>query len=256
MNSQTAENLMRCYRPGKRTDSRTEKAARFAEQDAELSRLLSAQVQFDAQIVDVIHYIKPPENLRQKLSELGDKPEVDKTARRKQWVNPAVLTAVLGGVVILGIVIFFVLDRMEKFPGREEVEGMLIGASKMNGSELETVSDTTGQLGDWFYMRGYDGYEAPTYLVGLPVIGSRVFKLAGRTVAQLAIGNTEALKCLVFQFHASEFGVQLPADGDWQILTEDEWVGAIRQRGDHCFLIAFRGGKADMKEFLKNLPKT
>jgi hypothetical protein len=256
MNSQNAENLMRCYRPGKRTDSRTEKAARFAENDAELSRILSAQVQFDAQIVDVIHYIKPPENLRQKLSELGERPEAEKTLRRKQWVNPAVLTAILGVILILGIVVFFVMDRMEKFPGREEVETMLAGASKMNGSELESVSNTTGQLGDWFYMRGYEGYESPAEIAGLPVIGSRVFKLAGRTVAQLAVGNADALKCLVFQFHASEFGVQLPPDGDWQILTQDEWVGAIRQRGDHCFLIAFRGGRAEMKEFLKNLPKT
>jgi hypothetical protein len=256
MNARTAEDLIRCYRPGKRADSRTEKAARFAQEDAELSKILSAQVQFDAQIVDVIHYIAPPENLREKLSELGEKPATEKTRRRSQWANPAVFTAILGVLLILGIVVFFVLDRLEKFPGRDEVETMLLGASKMTGAELETVSDTTGQLGDWFYMRGYEGYEAPAELAALPVIGSRVFKVEGRTVAQLAVGNTDALRCLIFQFHASEFGVQLPADGDWQVLTQDDWVGAIRQRGDHCLLIAFRGGKDEMKEFLKTLPKT
>jgi len=255
VNSRTAETLIRCYRPGKRTDSKTEKAARFAGEDPELSKVLSEQVQFDEQIVDVIHFIKPPEDLRQKLSELGDKPVAEKARRRSQWANPAVFTAILGVLLIVGIVVFFILDRMEKFPGREAVENMLTGAGKMTGTELETVSDTTGQLGDWFYMRGYEGYEAPGELAGLPVIGSRVFKFEGRTVAQLAVGNADALRCLIYQFHASEFGVQLPGDGDWQVLTQDDWVGAIRQRGDHCFLIAFRGGKSDMKEFLKTLPK-
>jgi len=255
VNSRTAQTLLPGYRPGKRVDSRTEKAARFAEDDPELGKILREQTQFDAQIVDVIHFIKPPEDLRQKLSELGVKPGAEKTRRRSQWINPAVLTAILGVVLIVGIVVFFVLDRMEKFPGREAVENLLGVAGKMTGTELEEVANTSGQLGDWFYMRGYEGYEAPEELAALPAIGSRVFKVEGRTVAQLAVGNADALRCLIFQFHASEFGVQLPADGDWQVLTQDEWVGAIRQRGDHCFLIAFRGSKADMQEFLKTLPK-
>jgi hypothetical protein len=170
-----------------------------------------------------------------------------------------VLTALLGVVVILGIVVFFVMERMEKFQGREAVEDILVAASKMSGTELEEVTSTTGQLGDWFYMRGYEGFEAPAELAVLPVGGSRVFRIDGQTVAQLAVVNADpanpSVRCLIFEFHASEFGVQLPADAGWKVLTRDEWVGAIRQRGDHCFLIAFRGGKADMQEFLKSLPK-
>jgi hypothetical protein len=254
VNAQTAETLLRCYRPGKRTDARMEKAVHFAEENAELRQTLGAQIEFDEQIIDVIHFIKPPENLRQKLSELSVKPHGEKTQLRKQIINPAVLTALLGVVVILGIVVFFVMDRVEKFPGREAVENMLGTAGKMTGTELESVASTTGQLGDWFYMRGYDGFEAPPELTALPVIGSRVFRIDGRTVAQIAVGNTEALRCLIFQFHASEFGVLLPPESEWRVLTQDEWVGAIRQHGDHCFLIAFRGGKPEMDEFLKTLP--
>jgi hypothetical protein len=75
-------------------------------------------------------------------------------------------------------------------------------------------------------------------------------------VAQFAVGDTQqnSMRCLVFQFHASEFGVQLPEEHAWKVITQDAWVGAIRQHGDHCFLIAFRGTKADMEEFLKTLP--
>lgn len=253
MNAQNAEILLRCYRPGKRADSKMEKAVRFAEEDAELKKKLSAQIEFDEQIIDVIHYIKAPENLRQKLSDLSVKPRAEKAKLRKQVINPAVMTAIFGVLVIVGIVVFFVLERMEKFPGREAVENMLGTAAKMNGTELESVSSTAGQLGDWFYMRGYDGFEAPTDLTTLPVVGSRVLRVDGRTVAQVAVGTPEAMKCLLFQFHASEFGVQMPVEKEWTILSQDQWVGAVRQHGDHCILVAFRGSKPEMEEFLKTL---
>jgi len=251
-----AETLLRCYRTGKKINSKMEKAVRVAEEDAELKKVLAAQMEFDQQLIDVIHFIKPPDNLRQKLSDLSLKPRTEKTRLRKQVINPAVLTALLGVVVILGIVVFFVMERMEKFPGRDAVESMLSGSGKLNGTEFEQVSTTTGQLGDWFYMRGYDGFEAPSDLGALPVIGSRVFRIDGRTVAQFAIGDTQesGMRCLVFEFHASEFGVQLPEEERWKIISEDTWVGAIRQRGDHCFLVARRGTKAEMEEFLKTLP--
>jgi hypothetical protein len=220
-----------------------------------LGRILRAQLEFDEQIIDVIHFIKPPENLRQKLSELSEKPRAEKARLRKQVINPAVVTALFGVVVILGIIVFFVIERMGKFPGRDAVEGMLSNASKMNGHEFEEVKSTTGQLGDWFYMRGYDGFESPPDLAALPVIGSRVFQIDGRTVAQFAVGDADAPRCLVLQFHASEFGVQSPTGTGWKVLTEGEWVGALRQHGDVCFLIAFRGNKGDMDEFLKTLPQ-
>jgi hypothetical protein len=252
MNAQTAETLLRCYRPGKPADSRTQKAVRFAETDPELQPKLAAQLEFDQQIVSVIHFIKPPDNLRQKLNDLTAAPTVAKTKLRSQIINPAILTALLGVLLIIGVVVFIVLERMEKFPGREAVESLLGGAAKMTGVELETVTTTTSQLEDWLYMRGYEGYEVPPELATLPVVGSRVFRNEGRPVAQLAVDHHNSL---VYQFHASEFGVQLPSDGGWQVLTKDDWVGAIRQHGDHCFLVAFRGTKSDMDDFLKTLPK-
>lgn len=252
MNAETAEALFRCYRPGKETDSRTQKAVKFAEQDEVLKKKLSAQVEFDTHIVDVIHFIKPPDNLKKKLTDLSAEPRAEKAKLRRHVINPAVLTAILGLLVLLGVIGFLVMERMEKFPGRESVEGLLGTAAKMNGLELEQVSTTTNQLGDWLYMRGYEGYEMPPELASLPVIASRVFRYDSRTVAQAAIDKNDSL---LYEFHASEFGVQLPDNGDWVVLTKDEWVGAVRQRGDHCFLIAFRGKKADMHQFLHSLPK-
>jgi hypothetical protein len=252
MNAQTAETLFRCYRADKPADSRTQRAVRFAEADPELGPKLTAQIDFDRQIIGVIHCITAPDNLRQKLNDLSARPGAPKPKLRSQFINPAVLTALLGVLLIIGVIVFIIIERMEKFPGREAVENLLGGAAKMTGVEFEAVTTTTNQLGDWLYMRGYEGYEVPPELAALPVVGSRVYRSEGRPVAQLAV---DLHNSLVYQFHASEFGVQLPPDGGWQVLQKEEWVGAIRQHGDHCLLIAFRGTTSDMHEFLKTLPK-
>lgn len=255
MNADEAETLIRCYRPGKPADGRTQKAVKFVGQNPELQKKLSEQIQFDEEIIDVIHYIKPPDDLRQKLNALSAEPLKEKTRLRRQVINPAVLTAIFGVLLIAGVVIFFVMEAMAKFPGREGVEKMLGNSAKMTGNELEFVSGTANQLGDWFYMRGFDGYEAPPEIAALPVVGSRVFRNEGRAVAQVAVGSAEALRCLVYEFRASDFGVQLPPDGDWVVMEKDGWAGAIRQRGDRCFLIAFRGTRGEMRDFLHSLPK-
>ncbi len=252
MKPQTAESLFRCYRPGKPGDGKTQKAVKFAGKDPELHQKLREQMQFDEQIVDVIHYLSPPEDLRKKLAARSAEASAEKTRLRRHIIHPAVLTAILGLLLLAGVIGFFVKERMENFPGRERVEGLLGSAAKMTGDELESVETTTSQLGDWLYMRGFEGYEAPPEIAALPVIGSRVFRYDGRAVAQAAIDQHASL---LYEFQASEFGVELPPDGGWLVLTEEAWVGAIRQRGDRCFLLAFRGTKDEMNEFLKNLPK-
>ena len=117
---------------------------------------------------------------------------------------------------------------------------------------LLTVATTAAQLGDWFYMRGYEGYLGPAEVAGLPVIGSRVFKQEGKPVAQFVIEQHDAV---VFEFHAADFGVKLPDNGDWQVIEREDWVAAIRQRGEHCFMIAMRGGADGMHALLKAFPK-
>lgn len=247
MNPETAETLFRCYRQGKPAGGRTQKAVKFAEQDPELKRKLGEQVAFDDQIVEVIHAIVPPDNLRKKLTDLTAQPRAEKQALRKQVINPAMLTAILGGLVLLGVIGFFVMEAMEKFPGRGSVEGLIGTAAKMNGSEIQPVTTTVDEVGDLFLLRGYEGYKVLPELAKQPVIGYRVFHYDSRSVA-LAILDDK----LFFEFHATD--VQ-PPENDWLVMTKDQWVGAVRKRGDICFLLAFRGTKADMHAYLQSLPK-
>ena len=119
---------------------------------------------------------------------------------------------------------------------------MIPAPGKITGLEFDPVSTTTDQIGDWLYMRGYEGYEVPPEISALPVIYSRVFRLDGKAIAQFIVDRHDSL---VYEFHASDFGVQLPQDGKWQVLSQDDWAAAIRQHGDHCFMLLLRGGKSE-----------
>jgi hypothetical protein len=252
MNTTEAESLLRCHREGREPDGRVQKALRVAEGDAELGGRLREQLEFDAQITEAIHYIIPPEDLRAKLGALSEANGHGKRGWRGYLSSPAMLAAVAGVLLFLGVIGFFVMESVTRFTGREAVEEMLAATAKMTGTEFEAVNTATAQLGDWFYVRGYEGYEALPELATVPAVGARVFKQNGKPVAQFVI---EQHASVVFEFHAADFNVQLPPDGDWQVLEKDGWVAAIRQQGEHCLMIAQRGDEAGMRQFLKSLPK-
>ncbi len=252
MNTTEAEMLLHCHRAGREPDGRMQKALRAAEGDAELGRKLRAQMDFDAQISEAIHYIIPPEDLREKLGAMNEAAGGGRRGLRSQILNPGVLAAATGVLFFVGVIVFFIMESMTHFPGREAVEEMIEATTKMNGTEFEAVTTTTTQLGDWFYMRGYEGYEVPPELAALPVALSRVFRQDDKKVAQFVIEQHAAM---IFEFHASDFGVHLEPDGDWQVFEHVDWAAALRQRGDNCFMIALRGGASEMRAFLQALPK-
>ena len=252
MKTTEAELLLHCHRAGRVPEGRVQKAVRTAEGDAALGKKMRDQMEFDSQIVEAIHSVVPPEDLREKLGALNEASGAGKRGLRTHLSSPAMLAALAGVLLFVGVIVFFVMESMTDFTGREAVQHMLDATTKMNGTEFEAVTTTTAQLGDWFYMRGYEGYEVPPELAALPVIGSRVFRQDGKPVAQFVVEKHDSV---VFEFHAADFGVELPADGGWQVLEQGGWAAAVRQHGDHCFMIAFRGVEAEMRTFLKTLPK-
>lgn len=248
MNLKTAETHLPCFRPGKPMDPRTIKAARIAEKDEHLRRKLNEQMDFDEQVVAAIHSIQPPENLRQKLSALGA-PERRPQSFRSQLAHPAILSALAGMLLIVGFIVF---HEMDAFPGKESVEQMIAKTDEMSGVELEPARGKAGDLGDAFYMRGFEGYVLPPELAALPAVGTRVFKQNGHRVAQIAVDTHNAL---LFVFRGSDFGVDLGEEIHWKVFTENDWVAAVRSDKNLCTMITFRGGKPEMERFLATLPR-
>jgi hypothetical protein len=252
MNTEDAAALLPLHRPGRTVEGRLQKAIRTAESDPALAAEFGAQKDFDARILSAIRSIAPPEDLRAKLREAGARCDAPKPKLRSHAFNPAVLTAILGVLLILGFITWTVMEKMEKFGGREAAERMLSLTSKMTGVELDAVSTTTGTMQDWFYMRGFEGYSVPADVASLPVVGSRVFRIDGHAIAQLAVDRHESL---LYVFRASDFGVEIPENEPWKLMGYEGWAAALRRHGDICSMLAFRGSKGEMHAFLDSLKK-
>ncbi|MEA3209551.1 MAG: hypothetical protein QOE70_2608 [Chthoniobacter sp.] len=251
MNADDAAALLPLYRAGRPIEKRIQKAVRMAEKDQALCEVLTLQMEFDEQIIDVIRSLQPPGNLGQKLREANARAPLPARKIPAQAFDPALLTAILGVLLIVGFVIWTVMERLEKFGGRDSVERMLSNTSKMTGVEWDVISTPAGGLGDWFYMRGFEGFTLPPEISALPAVGSRVLRQDGHPVAQLALDRHGSI---LHVFRASDFGIDLPVGESWRVLEYPPgWAGALRRQGDTCFLFAFFGTKEEMRQFLKSL---
>ncbi|MDQ3625256.1 MAG: hypothetical protein M3463_22720 [Verrucomicrobiota bacterium] len=250
MNLETAELYLSCHRPGRSPNTRVARALRAAERDDLLRARLQAQTIFDEQILNAVRSIEPPENLRQRLSALSASVEAAPPSFRALARHPAILSALAGALLIIGFLVVLQIDRWNDFPGRASAEQIMTVADRMTGAELEPMQTPAGQLTDWFYMHGFEGFALPAELSSAPTVGSRVFKLEGHPVAQLAIDRRAAF---LYVFRASDFGVQVDEGRPWVVFTEQPWVGAIRQAQGICTLVALRGSRFDMERFLKEL---
>ncbi len=246
MNAKTAAAYLPCYREGKCQDSRIAKAARCAEDDEALRERLATQKEFDGQIIAAIHTIEPPENLQQRLAELGG-PAVP---LRRHVAHPAILCAIAGILLILGFFVYTEIESRADFPGKDGASRMLTQIAGMTGTELEMAKGEAGGMNDWFYMRGFEGYTLPPELAALPVLGARTFKSAGHNVGQVVVETHEAV---INVFRASDFGMRLGEEKSWRIFEQEGWVAAVRQREDVCTLVAFRGARPAMEKFIGSL---
>ncbi len=89
----------------------------------------------------------------------------------------------------------------------------------------------------------------PAELSELKIVGGRVFKQDGLAVAQIAL---EKNSMLAYVFRADDFGVKISPPDRWRVFQDDEWVSAIQVHDGMCFMLTFRGSKADMQSFLAN----
>jgi len=170
--------------------------------------------------------------------------------RRSREAIVAISAVVLGIALMAGMLVYSQMQSRQAFPGREALEGLVSSANRMSGVELEPVAQPVGQLTDWFYMRGFENFVVPPELRKIPAVGSRFFRQDGNPVAQVAIDLHQSL---LYIMNAKEFGVQLPAEGDWRIFEADGWAAAARQSDGTCVVLTFRGTEAEMSDFLAQL---
>lgn len=181
-----------------------------------------------------------------KEDEVEEEDEEEPTRRARPRT---ILFAVgVGLIATICMVIFLISDRMNSFEGADRISDLLESANNLTGDEFEAVETNAGNLQDWFFLKhGLEHYAVPKQFANIKTVGCRVFKFDGATVAQImAVTDKEVL---LYMFPSRDLGIKI-RKGKWEIVEDEKWVGAVTGINNTCFLVAFKGSKDDMKQFL------
>jgi hypothetical protein len=191
-------------------------------------------------------------NLAETQSKEGeDEEEEEEEPARRARPRTIVLAVGVGLVATLCMVIFLISDRLNSFEGADRIGELLESANGLTGDEFETVETKAGDLEDWFFLKhGLEHYAVPKQFANIKTVGCRIFKFDGATVAQImAVTDKEIL---LYIFPSRDLGIKT-RKGKWEIVEEEKWVGGATGNNDSCFLVAFKGNKDDMKDFLSTV---
>lgn len=248
MNTETAMTHLAAYREGKVTDPRLSKALRCIENESAQRERLAEQLAFDLSVMEMLGVIAAPPDLRQRLATAQGASE--KAPARPRHHLTAVLSVGLGVAIIIAVLVFIHVQNRNDFAGRENLVRIASTPNKMSGVELEPVANAAGELGDWFYMRGFESYRLPAELRSLPAVGSRLFRSDGHPVAQIAVDTHQSL---LYVFKGDDFGVTLPSPDDWSVFPALGCMAAARQYENSVVMLTFQGTEAEMQDFLATL---
>jgi hypothetical protein len=190
----------------------------------------------------------PPET---RPNEEVEEDEEEEALPKRARPRTIMIAVGVGLVATVCMVIFLISDRMNSFEGADRIGELLESADNLTGDEFEAVETKAGDLQDWFFLKhGLEHYAVPKQFANIKTVGCRVFKFDGATVAQImAVTDKEIL---LYMFPSHDLGIKL-RKGKWEIVEDEKWVGGATGVSDVCFLVAFKGNKDEMKDFLSNV---
>jgi hypothetical protein len=228
-------------------DPRIAKAVRAAEKDPALQGELARQRAFDERHLTAVEQVVLPQGLLGKLA-ASQGTEIRKLSGKAILLQPVVLAIAIGAAVLLGWGGVTLWNRANSFPGKDSVMRMVEVNDEMTGMEMEPKKELAAALNDWFFDKyGFEDYFLPAGFENYQTAGARLFKQDDEPVAQVAIPDHNMI---FFSFKAEDFGVSLPND-EWHTFRDGEWVAAVQQHDEECFMVSFRGSTGEMRDFLK-----
>jgi len=246
--SEEAGLLLQCHVAGLpgTEDPRIAKAVRAAEKDTELHGELERQRAFDERNLAALEHVIVPQAVLARIA-ASDGSTARQFSGKAALMQPVVLAIGLGAAVLLGLGGLTLWNRAHTFPGEDGAMRMVEVTDEMTGAEMEPKKDAAAALNDWFFNKyGFEDYYLPPGFENYETAGARLFKQDGQPVAQVAI---EENHMMFYCFKAEDFGVNIPRNG-WKTFRDGEWVAAVRQQDEECFMVAFHGTEGDMDAFL------
>jgi hypothetical protein len=243
MNPRTARGLLASYldEPNETKSPLVQKAIKALERSPDLKAEFDEQTRIDAQARKILGAADVPfeveESLASKVSALP--------AGRINPRDPAILAAGIGFLLLVLVLTWNFLGRPAAFPpDAAEIAERLI---EFEDEPLEPVGEPSGEVEDWFLMKGFDGFKVPEHLAANLAESGGILKINNQPVAVVTIPQRNA-RFLVFA--AEPFGIDLP-EGEWRTAPIDElYAAAIREEGGMCFMILRRGSLASVQDLV------
>lgn len=221
--------------------SKVQKALKVIAKSPELMADYDRQKALDNQARHILsHAVVPPE-VEQSLTALV----AALPARRFHPRDPAFLAAALAFLLLVALLIWNFLGRPAVFPpdAAEIAENVITAEDE----PFDQVGEPAGEIGDWFLMKGFDGFKVPEHLAAHVAESGGIIKFQNQAVAVVVVPGRDA-KFVVFD--ANAFGIDLP-DGEWRsVRIDDRHAAAIRQQDGMCFMIVRRGSLASVEDLM------
>lgn len=222
----------------------------------EAAASLTTQQQFDQALARLASQIEIPKAAEEWFVNValikGGKRSWKKTAR-----HPAILATALAVLVMAGLTIYFVMERLHEFPGSVIAKKMLVVASNTKRGQLDPLHTDAINIGDYFFMKfQLEHFDVPMAFADLRATGARVVDDDdGHRVAQVALAES-GLQFFLYPADAAEAAEAAKRrKPGWNFVENEGWTGAVEVRGGVCFMIAMRGSKADLEPYLANRQK-
>ncbi len=233
-----------------REDRVDDRALRTAVHHARKTEAFAVQQSFDKAVIALARAVPIPKE----IIEWVPTESFIATPRRtwKKYVqNPVFLATGIAALVIAVILIFQLVDRLNRFPGETTARRLLTTAGSAHAMMLDPVKTDAGGIGDYLFMKHrLSHYDVPPEFAELKTIGCRVFDdEEGQRVAQVWAVEK---KMQFFLFPAErdpKTGAAKHFTG-WRYVDQDRWTGVVKEQNGVCFMAALRGNEKDLAPYV------
>ena len=217
---------------------------------------LTTQQQFDQALARLVRQIEIPKATDEWFVNAslikGVKRSWKKTAR-----HPAILATALAVLVMAGLTVYFLVERLQEFPGSATAKKLLVFASTTKRSQFDSLNTDAINIGDYFFMKfQLEHFDVPIAFADLRATGARVFDDDdGHRVAQVALAESGLQFFLYPADPIDPHARPATKKPSWGFVEGEGWTGAVEQRNGVCFMIAMRGSREDLEPYLADRTK-
>ena len=249
MQPRQARQILIARRPSGADDASPamKEALETAAQTPDLQADLDAQGAFDLMAAaEILSEVELTDAAREQCAEAGGALAAHSHGRQVILSRPAIAAVGVGFLLTVAVVVWAVLGRAGAFP--DDAVKIATQGMKASQESFEPVETSVGDLGDWFLLKNFDKFQVPAELDGLKTAGVRIFKYENEPIAMVLTQNRLAL----FAFNPIPFGINVMPEKKWLLTEADRTALAIRQENGVCFMVWYRGSKADLDRILRN----